>query len=51
MLKHYIWRGTEWQFEEGEQPDGAVEVKTKAAAPPETKAKKPANKARKVATK
>lgn len=51
MLKHYIWRDTEWQFEEGEQPDGAVEVKTKAAAPPETKAKKPANKARKAATK
>ena len=50
MLKHYIWRGTEWQFEEGEQPDGAVEVKTKAV-PPETKAKKPANKARKAATK
>ena len=27
MLKIYLYRGTTWQFEEGKQPDGAVEVK------------------------
>ena len=44
MLKIYIINGKEWQYEEGEQPKGAVEVK-----PAETKEKKktPANKSRK----
>lgn len=27
MLKNYIWRGEEWQFEEGEQPKEAVELR------------------------
>ena len=27
MLKNYIWRGLEWQFEEGTQPKEAVEPK------------------------
>ena len=27
MLKNYIWRGLEWQFEEGTQPKEAVELK------------------------
>lgn len=41
MLKIYIINGKEWQYEEGEQPKGAVEKK------PEDKSKKtPANKAR-----
>jgi len=41
MLKIYIINGKEWQYEEGEQPKGAVEKK------PEDKSNKtPANKAR-----
>ena len=36
MLKIYEYMGLQWQFEEGEQPEGAVEVK----------AKRPANKSR-----
>lgn len=49
MLKSYLWRGVEWQFEEGEQPEGAVELKpTKKAAEPQNKAVKPANKAKAV---
>ena len=51
MLKHYIWRGSEWQFEEGEQPADAVELKPVKAAEPQNKAVKPANKARKVVKK
>lgn len=27
MLKNYIWRGEGWQFEEGEQPKEAVELR------------------------
>ena len=27
MLKIYIINGKEWQYEEGEQPEGAVEKK------------------------
>lgn len=43
MLKIYIINGKEWQYEEGEQPKGAVEKK------PEDKSNKtPANKSRKV---
>jgi hypothetical protein len=48
MLKNYMWRGVEWQFEEGEQPEGAVELKPKKAAEPLNKAVKPANKAKAV---
>lgn len=52
MLKRYNWKGLEWQFEEGKQPEGAIEIKPeKKAAAPQNKAVKPANKARKVATK
>lgn len=51
MLKIYEIDGKQWQFEEGEQPAGAVEVVKKAVDPPETKAVKPAaNKARKQVT-
>lgn len=56
MLKIYEYRGQMYQFEEGEQPDGAVEAKTvtppeKVAEMPEEKAKAPANKARNPANK
>lgn len=56
MLKIYEYRGQKYQFEEGEQPDGAVEVRKvappeKVAEMPEEKAKEPANKARKPANK
>lgn len=48
MLKIYEFQGHTYQFEEGEQPEGAVEVKQAA---PKAKQAKPANKARKTATK
>lgn len=48
MLKNYIVNGKQYQYEEGEQPEGAVEVK---AVEPPKKAVKPANKARAVKTK
>ena len=56
MLKTYRYRGQKYQFEEGEQPDGAVEAKTvtppeKVAEMPEEKAKAPANKAQKPSNK
>ena len=45
VLKRYIINGMEFQYEEGEQPAGAVEVKPeKKAAEPLNKAVKPANK-------
>ena len=45
MLKRYNWKGLEWQFEEGKQPEGAIEIKPeKKAAEPLNKAVKPANK-------
>ncbi len=47
MLKIYEYNGAIFQFEEGEQPESAVEV---TAKPPE-KAAKPANKGRTVKTK
>lgn len=49
MLKQYIVNGKQFQYEEGEQPDGAVELmpKEKKAVEPSNKAKKPANKAKK----
>lgn len=49
MLKEYMINGKTWQFEEGEQPEGAVELKK--AVKPSDKAVKPANKSRKVAKK
>ena len=49
MLKNYIVNGKQYQYQEGEQPAGAVEVKTAPAV--QVKEKKPANKARKAATK
>ena len=46
MLKRYIINGKEWQYEEGQQPAGAVEVK--AAVEPPKKTRRPsANKTRK----
>lgn len=48
MLKEYIVNGKQYQYEEGEQPEGAVEVK---AVEPPKKAVKPANKSRAVKTK
>ncbi len=49
MLKNYLMpNGHTYQYEEGEQPEGAVEVKPNK---PEEKAKKPANKARKTSNK
>lgn len=50
MLKQYIVNGKQYQYEEGEQPDGAVELKRKTVQPSE-KAAKPANKAAKPANK
>ena len=47
MLKKYIVNGKVWQYEEGTQPEGAIE---KAVTPP-NKAKKAANKSRKAKTK
>lgn len=44
MLKEYIVNGKQYQYEEGEQPEGAVEVK---AVEPSNKAVKPANKTHK----
>lgn len=52
MLKEYLYNGAQYQFAEGEQPEGAVELKAK---PPEkaaqTKVVKPANKSRAVKNK
>ena len=54
MLKIYKYNGCTWQYEEGTQPEGAVEVKAeppvkaeapaKAAPAPANKAIKPADK-------
>ena len=54
MLKLYLVNGKQFQFEEGEQPEGAVELK--AEKPEKKKAEdvkvyKPANKARRTAKK
>lgn len=47
MMKIYIYAGYPRQYEEGKQPEGAVEVKVET--PPKNKVKKPANnKARQV---
>ena len=45
MMKIYEYEGFTRQYEEGTQPEGAVEVKAKK---PENKAKEPKNKAKKV---
>lgn len=47
-MKRYEFNGRFYYFREGEQPDGAVEVKTKKTS---NKAKKPADKSKKAATK
>ena len=47
MLKKYLINGREYQYEEGEQPAGAVELRPKKkAVEPSNKAVKPANKGR-----
>ena len=52
MFKRYIVNGKEYQYEEGKQPAGAVEVKPEEkAAEPLNKVVKPANKVRKAAKK
>ena len=51
MLKIYEIGGKLWQFEEGEQPEGAREVREQAAKPPEEKKAAPKNKSRKAAVK
>lgn len=54
MLKQYLIGGKQYQYEEGEQPAGAVEMKQgkPSEKPAETKAKKPpANKSRTVKSK
>jgi len=48
MMKDYIVGGRQYQFEEGEQPKDAVEVKK---VEPQDKAARPQNKKRKAATK
>lgn len=46
-LKEYTFRGSVWQFEEGEQPSSAVPVESLTAQPAEEfKARTPLNKAR-----
>lgn len=50
MLKRYIVNGKEYQYEEGKQPAGAVEVQPEKAEPL-NKVVKPANKVRKAAKK
>ena len=55
MLKQYIINGKQYQYKEGEQPAGAVELKavkpSEKAAKPANKAVKPANKSRKAVRK
>lgn len=52
MLKQYIVNGKQYQYEEGEQPAGAVEVGAKKkAVEPSNKAVKPATKTRRAAKK
>ena len=57
MLRKCLIDGKEWQYEEGTQPDGAVELKPRGkkaavkAVEPSDKAVKPANKARRAVKK
>lgn len=50
MIKNYLVSGKQFQYEEGKQPEGAVEVK-KVAEPSRDKVVKSANKARKAVKK
>ena len=50
MMKIYIYAGFPRQYEEGKQPEGAVEVKAETP-PKDKKAKKPVNKTRQVKNK
>lgn len=50
MLKQYVINGKQYQFEEGEQPEGAVELKAKTEEP-KNKARTARNKSRKEAKK
>lgn len=43
MLKRYSYNGLTYQWEEGEQPKGAIELKEAA---PKTRERRPTNKAR-----
>lgn len=45
MLKYYIYKGRQFQFEESKAPEGAVELKAKKETPDEPKAYIPKNKA------
>lgn len=48
MLKNYLYKGLQFQFEEREVPVGAVEIEhAEKNAEAEVKAVKPANKSRK----
>ena len=49
MLKIYEYNGLTFQYEEGKQPEGAVEVKQ--TKKPAAKQERPANKARAARTK
>ena len=49
MLKQYIVNGKQFQYEEGDQPECAIELKQ--AEPKENKTVTPKNKQRKVKTK
>ena len=51
MMKIYLVNGFTRQYEEGTQPEGAVEVVAKKAVEPSNKAKKPANKSKKAVKK
>ena len=48
MIKEYMVDGKQYQFEEGEQPKDAIEVKK---VEPQNKAVKPANKAKRTKAK
>ena len=48
MLKQYVINGKQYQYEEGEQPEGAMELKVKAKEP-KNKARTTKNKTRKKA--
>ncbi len=51
MMKIYLVNGFTRQYEEGTQPEGAVEVVAKKAVEPSDKAKKTVNKAKKAVKK
>lgn len=51
MLKRYMYQGLAFQYEEGEQPEGAILIEEPTAKKPAAKARKTANKARTTRTK